>query len=750
MGQASSTFIDHAAATVGIPEQGRLIGRVAQDNTTGQLKAQRFAGIPYAQPPLGPLRWRRPQPLPPTFRYDSQGKQYTHFASQSPQPTNYALTNGITFPNVPSFAQSEDCLYLNIWCPVRSDGSRFPHKLPVLFFIHGGWLQIGNAQMSSDKDPSDLLHSAGLEAIVVTTAYRLNVFGFLAHDALRKEDPDGLTGNYGFWDQRAALEWVHSNIQHFGGDPDNITVSGLSAGAHSTHSQLMHEFDLSTRDPKYKPIIRRVFLQSNAAIWPSKLVKEARDQLDELARLLDVPEELEDEEKIARLRKVDALDLVRVLAKMDMHTFRATRDTKPEASVKPDWTKAMMDGRLARWCQQRGVSFVIGECDDEEWVYRYINTPTDKAGLVRQVHNYYTLPLVEKMLPYYGIKVESQAATDGQGSARNSRGIGSSATARDCSLYDTLGVKPSATTAEIRAAYLAQVRQHHPDKLQQQAGQSSSLIDPSKIANSPTSDDVIRQLNHAYKTLSDDQQRSQYNDSLSAARASSSSTSSHPRISATVDFESFQLSQEPDLIFSYPCRCGSSYNISEDQIHNRIDVIGCDGCSENIRIRYDDDAQTTQTDADEIGSIFGRVCSDSQVYIAERMFITDLIQGGFPPERVLRYRINYRVKAIDAVLPGYDGVSHSFDDFVWWFGCLQEGEERESVKRWLRPWVMFVRGEKGASEEWYDGGKPDGRLIRVLEKDGSVRVGRDERWEEKEELIEAMMRVRTELVDEWS
>ncbi|KAJ1019462.1 hypothetical protein NDA16_004579 [Ustilago loliicola] len=328
MGQATSTFVQHDAATVTIPDQGKIIGRVAKDKTTGQLKSQCFTGIPFAQPPVGHLRWKRPQPLPSHFRFDSDGKEYSEFSSQCPQPTNYALTNGITIPDRPAFPESEDCLYLNIRCPTQPDGSRPPRKLPVLFFIHGGWLQIGNAHFAPDKDASDLIHSGGLNAIVVTAAYRLNAFGFFAHQALRREDPEHLTGNYGFWDQRAALEWVHRNIEYFGGDRDNITVGGLSAGAHSTHSQLMHEFDLSARDPTYKPIIRRVFLQSNSAIWPSKPVEETAGQLEELCSLLSIPGHLSDADKIATLREVDDITLARTLAKLDMHTFRATRDTK--------------------------------------------------------------------------------------------------------------------------------------------------------------------------------------------------------------------------------------------------------------------------------------------------------------------------------------------------------------------------------------------------------------------------------------
>lgn len=767
MSQATSTFVDNAEATVEIPGKGKIVGKVAKDAITGQPKSQRYAGIPFAQPPIGSLRWKRPQPLPASFRYDSDDRDYGQFASQSPQPTNYALTNGVTFPEKLLPAQDEDCLYLNIWCPTQPDGSRPTRKLPVLFFIHGGWLQKGNAHMSEEEDPSDLIHSAGLDAIVVATAYRLNVFGFFAHEALRQEDADHLTGNYGFWDQRAALEWVHTNIVHFGGDPDNITVSGLSAGAHSTHSQLLHDFDLSVRNASYKPIIRRVFLQSNAAIWPSKPVDETQSQLDELCTLLNVSTHLSDAEKIASLRAIDAMTLVRVLAKMGMHTFRATRDTQPEAFVKPDWTMAMMDGRFAKWCREHDVRFVIGECADEEWVYRYTNTPTDKPSLLRQVNNYYTLPLVEKMLPYYGVSTGEAPPLSRY--HRHSQANGSAAAESDQpSLYSILGIKPSATASEVRAAYLAQVRQHHPDKLQQHGlNQSSPQENARAIADSlPQSDELIRQLNHAYKTLVDDRQRLQYDESLAASRAAATQ-SLRPRISATVDFEAFRLvehdgASSTPITFSYACRCGSAYVISEEQAHDEVEVIGCDGCSENIRVRYDNEEEAAaesrgheahraksaaEWTPDQIGEVFGRICSDSQVYIAERMLITDLVNGGLSPDRILRYRINYRAQILDQVLPQYSGVSHGFDDFIWWFAGLKQGREQEIVKEWLQPWIGFIHAHD-VHEQWYAGHMADPKLIRILQKDGSIQVDRDRRWEEKAELIDGMVSVRNQLVDE--
>lgn len=151
------------------------------------------------------------------------------------------------------------------------------------------------------------------------------------------------------------------------------------------------------------------------------------------------------------------------------------------------------------------------------------------------------------------------------------------------SLYAVLGVKTSASTAEIRAAYLEHARRYHPDKLQQLRGSTASLQVGSDA-------DVIRRINQAYVTLSDDVLRAQYDHKLSLS--ASVSSANQPRISATVDFEAFLPSETgtATMQFTYPCRCGSSYTIDEDQVHDLVELIGCSGCSEVIRVRYDSEA----------------------------------------------------------------------------------------------------------------------------------------------------------------
>lgn len=173
-----------------------------------------YLGLPYAAPPVGPLRWHAPEP-PAPWRGT---RDATKFGPHCPQP------RGV-------FGQpstSEDCLYLNVFAPAGHRG----YRLPVLVWIHGGGFVGGE---SDDYNPSGLVADG---VIVVTINYRLGALGFLAHPALA-EHPGGPTGDYGLMDQQAALRWVHGNISAFGGNPGNVTIFGESAGGQSVLLQLI-------------------------------------------------------------------------------------------------------------------------------------------------------------------------------------------------------------------------------------------------------------------------------------------------------------------------------------------------------------------------------------------------------------------------------------------------------------------------------------------------------------------------------
>ncbi|QAT86485.1 putative carboxylesterase [Corallococcus coralloides] len=178
-----------------------------------------FKGIPYAQPPVGALRWRPPAPVVPWKHL----RQASTFGKSSLQSRDGCIAGGGGDP----YPMGEDCLYLNVWTP-RVDPQA---KLPVIVWIHGGAYVIG----ASGLPPYDGVPMASRDAILVTLNYRLGHLGFLAHPALQKE-PGGGAANFGLLDQVAALQWVNRNIAKFGGDAGNVTLMGQSAGAKSVLS----------------------------------------------------------------------------------------------------------------------------------------------------------------------------------------------------------------------------------------------------------------------------------------------------------------------------------------------------------------------------------------------------------------------------------------------------------------------------------------------------------------------------------
>ncbi|RIJ27000.1 carboxylesterase family protein [Henriciella mobilis] len=186
---------------------GALQG-VAEDGVTV------YRGIPFALAPVGERRWAPPQAFP-----DWDGvRDATEFGPACPQPG--ARPGSIYYEKLGEV--NEDCLSLNVWVP---DGAE---DAPVFVWIHGGSLVTG-AGSQAMYDGAKLARETGL--IVVTINYRLGVLGYLAHPGLSAESPQNISGNYGLKDQVAALKWVERNIGAFGGNPDNVTIAGESAGA---------------------------------------------------------------------------------------------------------------------------------------------------------------------------------------------------------------------------------------------------------------------------------------------------------------------------------------------------------------------------------------------------------------------------------------------------------------------------------------------------------------------------------------
>ena len=208
-----------------------------------------FKGIPYAKPPVGNLRWKKPQ-APEGWEGVRKAETFGNIAWQTIPTDEFPWTAMYKkeFYNDPDFIppMSEDCLYLNVWTPARDSSE----KLPVAFWIHGGGFG-GGYGSEMEFDGKEYCRRG---VILVSINYRCGVFGFLAHPWLTAESEEKISGNYGIYDQIAALNWVKENIAAFGGDPEQITVFGQSAGCMST--QVLVSSELTGH------MIRRAILQS--------------------------------------------------------------------------------------------------------------------------------------------------------------------------------------------------------------------------------------------------------------------------------------------------------------------------------------------------------------------------------------------------------------------------------------------------------------------------------------------------------
>jgi para-nitrobenzyl esterase len=202
-----------------------------------------YKGIPFAAPPVSDLRWKAPQPVLPWMEdrladiYGPSCMQDPSFAKlfESPAPI------------------SEDCLYLNVWTAAKAPGD----KLAVMVWIYGGGFTGGMTSIPG-YDGTKLAQKG---VVLVSIAYRLGVFGFLAHPDLSRESGKG-SGNYGLLDQIAALRWVRANIAHFGGDPDRVTIFGESAGGMAV--------SMLAASPEAKGLFQRAISESGGNLGPPK------------------------------------------------------------------------------------------------------------------------------------------------------------------------------------------------------------------------------------------------------------------------------------------------------------------------------------------------------------------------------------------------------------------------------------------------------------------------------------------------
>jgi para-nitrobenzyl esterase len=201
-----------------------------------------FKGIPFAQPPVGELRWKAPQPVA-----NWGGVRKANRFEYNPMQKKVFGDMGFRSPGM-----SEDCLYLNVWTPAKGE-----KKLPVLVYFYGGGFVAGDG--SEARYDGESMAKRGI--IALTVNYRLGVFGFLSHPELTKESPHHASGNYGLLDQHEALRWVQQNIAAFGGDPNRVTIAGESAGSIAVSAQMV--------SPLSKNLIAGAIGESGAMIKPT-------------------------------------------------------------------------------------------------------------------------------------------------------------------------------------------------------------------------------------------------------------------------------------------------------------------------------------------------------------------------------------------------------------------------------------------------------------------------------------------------
>ena len=234
---------------------------VIEGNYDTKSGIQTYFGVPFAKPPVGELRWKAPQPLTNW----SGVKETKKFGARPVQPIVFGDMNSR------SNGLSEDCLYLNVWTPAK----RNTKDLPVLVYFYGGGNVAGDA--SEPRYDGESMAKKGI--VVITCNYRLNVFGNFAHPALSAETSYKGSGNYGYFDQIAALKWVQKNIAKFGGDPKKVTIAGESAGSIAVSYHMA--------SPLSKGLIAGAIGESGAGINPTMspvTLAEAEKQGAEFAK----------------------------------------------------------------------------------------------------------------------------------------------------------------------------------------------------------------------------------------------------------------------------------------------------------------------------------------------------------------------------------------------------------------------------------------------------------------------------------
>jgi para-nitrobenzyl esterase len=352
-------------------EGGQITGTPTIQWTYG---VRLFRGIPYAAPPVGDLRWRAPQPVVP-WQGIKRADDFSPACMQLPTETQ---GNAWREGHVPV---SEDCLYLNIWTPARSETAR----LPVMVWIHGG----GNTRGAASENQYDGAYLAKKGVVFASFNYRMNVFGFMAHPELTQESEHQSSGNYALLDQIAALRWIQRNVAKFGGDPENVTIFGHSAGGSNVNSLVA--------SPAAKGLFHRALLQSGNSLSVRTTLKDAEENGKKFAESLGAS-------SIAGLRQKSAEEILKA--------------TRPQMGVIVDgWVLPRDVYSIFASGQQNDVPLVVGTVADD--APGPGNVPTKAADAAAYARKTFA-ELADEYLKLYPATSDAQAAKSARAFRTNS------------------------------------------------------------------------------------------------------------------------------------------------------------------------------------------------------------------------------------------------------------------------------------------------------------------------------------------
>ena len=364
-------------------KNGDVVGVLNKDQ-----QVRIYAGIPYAKAPVGDLRWKEPEEVE-----NWEGvKDCTHCAPKSMQPAGNAVINSLVdiysskgwYPDFnmhPEQNMSEDSLYLNIWRPNNNKTN-----LPIFVFIHGGSLTTGSSAFE-DYNGEEM---AKQDVIMITITYRLGVFGYFAHEDLKNESPNHTTGNYGLLDQIQALKWINDNATYFGGDKDNITVAGESAGSSSVSALCI--------SPLAKNLFKRAIGESSSIVSP-KAPHTFRDKKDAFETGNNIMKEFKCK-SIEELRKVKAEKLVNTKYSNSGMMFDnyalLDKDPMDIYANKENNEEALLNGYNVK----EADAFVVPD---------YLFSPTNKTNIKERLTKVFGDKIADKIYKLYEKDIEKDA-----------------------------------------------------------------------------------------------------------------------------------------------------------------------------------------------------------------------------------------------------------------------------------------------------------------------------------------------------